>query len=186
MDLETASAFLAERAAADLIWEFPVTRPTPVPDECDLAATGVIVMRKLWDLSPVDPSSFDPTEPPGRPLAPPQPTTAPTIQALTDLVVGSTLISTTGTWTGSPTYTRQWRRNATNIGGGTGTSHVLVANDVGANITCNVTATNAAGGVTATSNALGPILDVPPLDPEGEGDGESAQPHRTTRQRRAT
>jgi hypothetical protein len=183
-DLETARAALAEERAR-LVFEFEVTRPTPTPPECDLAAAGVIAIPKDWDLSPVDESSFDPFEPPGRPLAPPQPTTAPTIMALTDLVVGSTLVSTTGAWTGNPTYTRQWRRGATNIGGGTGPQHVLVANDIGANITCNVTATNAAGAVTATSNALGPILDVPPLDPEG-GDGESAQPHRTTRQRRAT
>jgi hypothetical protein len=179
MDLETASAFLAERAAADLNWEFPVTRPTPNPAECDLAAAGVIARPKEWDLSPVDPSSFDPTEPPGRPLAPPEPTTAPTIMALTDLVVGSTLVSTTGAWTGNPTYTRQWRRGATNIGGGTGPQHVLVANDIGANITCNVTATNAAGAITATSNALGPILDVPGEDPEG------GQPeHQPSRRRR--
>jgi hypothetical protein len=180
-DLETARAALAEERAR-LVFEFEVTRPTPTPPECDLAAAGVIAIPKDWDLSPVDESSFDPFEPPGRPLAPPSPTVAPTIQALTDLVVGSTLISTTGTWTGSPTYTRQWRRNATNIGGGTGTSHVLVANDVGANITCNVTATNAAGGVTATSNALGPILDASSgEDPESGGGQPEHQPSRRRR-----
>jgi hypothetical protein len=30
-------------------------------------AAGELVMLKQWDLSPVDPASFDPTEPPGRP-----------------------------------------------------------------------------------------------------------------------
>ena len=65
-ELAMARALSAKNRAA-LDWEFPVTRPTPTPDECDLAAANVIVMKKLWDLSPVDPASFDPTEPPGRP-----------------------------------------------------------------------------------------------------------------------
>jgi hypothetical protein len=172
-DLETARSFLAEERAR-LVFEFEVTRPTPTPPECDLAAAGVIAMPKDWDLSPVDESSFDPTEPPGRPIGPPVPTTAPAVQALTDLVVGSQLVTTNGVWTGSPTYTRQWRRGATNIGGGTGPSHTLVAADVGQMISCNVTATNAAGSVTASSNSLGPILAANGADPED--DGETVQP----------
>jgi len=35
-------------------------------------AGGELTMLKRWDLSPVDPSSFDPTEPPGRPEEPAQ------------------------------------------------------------------------------------------------------------------
>jgi hypothetical protein len=68
-DLETTRAFLAKKRAVAQrqAWEFAVTRPTPTPPECNAAAAGVIVMQKQWDRSPVDPSSFDPTEPPGRP-----------------------------------------------------------------------------------------------------------------------
>jgi hypothetical protein len=166
----------AEERRLRQIGEFETTLPTPNVDECDRAALGEIVLIKQWDLAPIDPQSFDPFEPPGRPeapVAPPEPTAAPVITALTDLVVGSQLVSTTGSWTGSPTYARQWRRGATNIGGGTGTGHVLVAADVGQMITCNVTATNAGGSVTATSNALGPITATG-SDPED--DGETVHP----------
>lgn len=52
---------------AEVRAEFAVTRPTPSQDECDRAADGEVVPLKQWDLSPVDQSSFDPTEPPGRP-----------------------------------------------------------------------------------------------------------------------
>jgi hypothetical protein len=68
-DLETTRAFLAKKRAVTQrqAWEFVVTRPTPTPPESNAAAAGIIIMQKQWDLSPVDPSSFDPTEPPGRP-----------------------------------------------------------------------------------------------------------------------
>jgi hypothetical protein len=176
-DLKTARAFLTEERPS-LVGEFEVTRPTPNPDECDRAAAGEIVMPKVWDLSPVDPASFDPTEPPGRPegpVEPPSATSPPTITAVGGLAVGNTLTSTTGMWTGSPTLARQWRRGATNIGGATATTYNLLAADVDLMITCNVTGTNAGGSATATSNALGPIIaagsdpeDEPPDDPAGE------------------
>ena len=149
MDLETARAALAEERAR-LVFEFEVTRPTPTPPECDLAAAGVIAIPKDWDLSPVDESSFDPFEPPGRPLAPPQPTTAPTIMALTDLVVGSTLVSTTGTWTGNPTYTCDVQMMGDdgdhNTGGLVGTAARL---------------TNAIPAVCAAPAGLLSVLDLP-------------------------
>jgi|HubBroStandDraft_6_1064221.scaffolds.fasta_scaffold277712_2 hypothetical protein len=68
-DLETTRTFIAKRRAVAQrqAWEFTVTRPTPTTAESNAAAAGIIVMQKQWDLSPVDPSSFDPTEPPGRP-----------------------------------------------------------------------------------------------------------------------
>ena len=73
MDVTKARAFLAERRrqAEELrhrrAGEFETTRPTPSQEECDLMAQGTMTMLKVWDLSPVDPFSFDPTEPPGRP-----------------------------------------------------------------------------------------------------------------------
>ena len=77
--------------------------------------------------------------------------------------VGSTLTTTNGTWTGTPTitYAYQWQRGGSNIGGATGNTYALVTADAGANITCTVTATNAAGNTSATSAAVGPVLGVP-------------------------
>lgn len=76
--------------------------------------------------------------------------------------VGQTLTVTNGTWTGepAPTFTRQWKRGATNIGTG-GTTYVLVAADAGQVITCVVTATNTEGSANATSNATAAVTQTP-------------------------
>ena len=81
-------------------------------------------------------------------------TLAPVISGTTTL--GSTLSSTTGTFTGNPTptYAYQWRRNAVNITSATGSTYVLVSADSAAAITCVVTATNALGNSSATSNTI--------------------------------
>ncbi len=57
---------------AQQVGEFPTTRPTPQQAENDLlgATPGAITMIKIWDLAPIDQSSFDPFEPPGRPAGP--------------------------------------------------------------------------------------------------------------------
>ena len=70
-------------------------------------------------------------------------------------VVGQTLTSTTGTWSGipTPTYSYQWKRGITNIGTNAST-YILVSADAGQSITCVVTATNGGGSVNATSNVL--------------------------------
>lgn len=73
------------------------------------------------------------------------------------LAHGSTLTSTTGTWSGSPTYTYQWMSGANAIAGATSSTYVTQASDVGNMITCVVTASNTGGAPSATSNALGPI-----------------------------
>jgi len=100
---------------------------------------------------------------------PPVNTVLPAITPLTDLVVGSTLAMTTGTWTGaSPfTYARVWLRDGSPIAGATAASYITVAADVGALISGTVTARDSNGLETsAGALAVGPILDVPPLDPE--------------------
>lgn len=83
-------------------------------------------------------------------------TVAPVISGSTSL--GSTLSCTTGTWAGTPntfTYSYQWKRNGTNIGGATSSTYVTVVGDSTANITCVVTASNGvAPDGTATSNTL--------------------------------
>lgn len=88
------------------------------------------------------------------PVLPPSNTMAPVISGTQ--VVGSSLSSTTGTWTGTApiTYTYQWYRGVTLISGATSSSYTLVQADAGnaSNITCQVTATNGGGSATATSN----------------------------------
>ena len=92
---------------------------------------------------------------------------APVISGTTTL--GSTLTSTTGTWSNNPaTYSYQWYRGASLIGGATSSTYVTVLADSTANITCVVTATNVAGSANATSNALtmdnyAPVNTVAPV-----------------------
>jgi hypothetical protein len=87
------------------------------------------------------------------PLAPPDNTAAPVASGTG--VVGNVLSVTTGTWTNSPTaYTYQWLRGAANIPGANGSGYMLQAADSGTSVSCRVTAINAAGEASATSNAI--------------------------------
>ena len=85
---------------------------------------------------------------------PPANTVAPVISGSTSL--GSVLTSTTGTWTGDApiTYSYQWKRNGIDIGGATSSTYTIVVADSAANLTCQVTATNAAGFASAVSNTI--------------------------------
>jgi hypothetical protein len=68
------------------------------------------------------------------------------------VIVGDTLVCTSGVWTNSPTsYTYQWQRNGSNISGATTNSYTLVSADIGLTVDCQVTATNNAGNVTVES-----------------------------------
>ena len=73
---------------------------------------------------------------------------------------GQTLTCSTGTWSGSPTYTYQWKRNGSNIGSATNSTYVLVTADVGQSIKCTVTATNFIGSANADSNTVTPTSSV--------------------------
>jgi hypothetical protein len=73
---------------------------------------------------------------------------------------GQTLTCSTGTWSGSPTYTYQWKRNGSNIGSATNSTYLLVTADVGQSILCTVTATNALGSSNANSNTVTPTSSV--------------------------
>lgn len=64
---------------------------------------------------------------------------------------GQTLTSSSGTWTKSPTFAYQWNRSGVAIAGATASTRVLDANDVGATMTCTVTATNAGVPTSAIS-----------------------------------
>ena len=77
--------------------------------------------------------------------------------------VGSTLTSTTGTWTGSPTFSYQWQRDVagngvfTTITGATSTTYGLQPADSGNKVRSVVTGTNAGGFASANSTATGLI-----------------------------
>ncbi len=77
-------------------------------------------------------------------------------------VVGQKLTGVRGSWSGAPTsYTQQWYRDGTLIGGATQLDYILVAADEGTDITFKVVATNAVGSSAAIESAA-----VGPIDPE--------------------
>lgn len=65
------------------------------------------------------------------------------------------LTTTDGTWDGSPSgYTYQWQNAGVDIGGATSNTYTLTTGDIGDNITCIVTATNAFGSTPQVSNTI--------------------------------
>lgn len=82
--------------------------------------------------------------------------TAPVISGST--LVGSTLTTTDGTWTGSGTITfsYKWLRNGVAISGATSNTYTTILADSGENIQCEVTATNGIGPSIKTSNTIVP------------------------------
>ncbi len=94
--------------------------------------------------------------------------------------VGSTLSSTTGTWSNSPTsYGYQWRdcdssgASCSNIGGANGSSYVLAASDVSHTVDVVVTATNAGGSGSASSAATAVVSQSGGGGGGGGGGGSS-------------
>jgi hypothetical protein len=87
---------------------------------------------------------------------PPVNVSMPTISG--SLPHGNVLTSTQGTWQNSPTsYAYQWQRNGVSIAGANASTYTTTTADQTYMITCAVTATNAGGSSTSTSNMLGPI-----------------------------
>lgn len=72
--------------------------------------------------------------------------------------VGQTLTATNGTWSGAPTYARQWRAAGVAISGATSTTYNPAVGDIGKTITVVVTATNDKGSVSATSAATAAVI----------------------------
>lgn len=87
---------------------------------------------------------------------PPVNVAIPTITGTT--TIGSTLTSSTGTWSGEApiTYAYQWKRAGSDISGATSSTYTLVSADLNQNITVTVTATNVNGSASATSVAVLP------------------------------
>jgi hypothetical protein len=100
----------------------------------------------------------------------PSNTVLPVISGTTQ--VGSTLSTTNGTWTGSPTgYTYQWKRAGANISGATSSTYLLASADNGTVITVTVTATNASGSSSATSAGVGPVTSPTTWNPADKTGG---------------
>jgi hypothetical protein len=106
-----------------------------------LAAHEIVVAGKMSAAGPAKPTN----------TAPPTITGSPE--------TGATLTANEGTWTGTPTFTYKWIANAVPIGGATAKTLVLDSGHQGANITVEVTGTNAGGSTAVTSAAVGPITD---------------------------
>jgi hypothetical protein len=103
------------------------------------------------------------TRPPSAPGTPTS-TEVPVIGG--DPVPGVELTCTEGSWTGSPTsYAHAWLRDGDPIGGATTSSYVVSAEDVGAELSCVVTATNAAGE-SAPAGSVPVVVDDGLPDPE--------------------
>ena len=81
-------------------------------------------------------------------------TVAPAISGTNE--VGEVLTCTSGTWSGGTpiTYAYQWKLDGVNIGGATNNTYTLISADAETDITCVVTATNAEGSNSATSNTV--------------------------------
>jgi hypothetical protein len=81
------------------------------------------------------------------------------------ILVGAVLSTTDGKWNGLKpiTYDYRWRRNNVNISGAIAATYTTVPADIGALISCLVTATNADGSSSSISNQIGPISapDIP-------------------------
>jgi hypothetical protein len=93
-------------------------------------------------------------------VSPPANTAAPVVSS-TSLSVGANGVASTtnGTWTGSPaTYIYQWLRSGSPIFNATNQSYTLAVADETFMLSCRVTAENANGTVTATSNTIGPVV----------------------------
>lgn len=75
--------------------------------------------------------------------------------------VGQTLTCTPGAWVGSPSFSYQWFRNATAIGGATSSTYTLVAADKGTAVQCRAIGANAGGTAVADSESTF-VLASPP------------------------
>jgi hypothetical protein len=113
----------------------------------------------------------------------PSVTSRPTVSGTP--VEGETLTGTRGAWTEDPTgYEYRWRRCAADgsgcedIGGATGQTYDLTADDAAHRIVLRVTASNAVGGTSADSDPTAAVQGLPDdraEDPDDGGDPPAAE-----------
>jgi hypothetical protein len=70
------------------------------------------------------------------------------------VLIGETLTCSSGTWSGSPSFAYQWERDGVEIADATASTYDVTASDIGPQITCVVTATNAGGSASSESAAV--------------------------------
>lgn len=91
---------------------------------------------------------------------PPVNSVAPVITTDGTPTTGDTISCSSGTWSGSPSFEYQWKRNGVAISGATSSNYTLQAADEGESIRCTVSATNPGGTITAESNTITAGADV--------------------------
>jgi surface protein len=130
---------------------------TTQPADIGSAVTCIVAGTNIGGSATATSNSITPTA-----IAPSN-SVAPVISGSTP--VGSTLTTTDGTWTGTPTptFTYQWYRGASSIGGATASTYVTIIADTSLAITCQVTGTNIGGSATATGNSITPTAVVIPF-----------------------
>ncbi len=149
----------------------PATGSTYLPTGSDLGRRVSVAVTATTSAGATTVSSLATT--PVRPPAPVAPVlvTAPALAA--NAPVGTALTVTDGTWTSNPpaTFTYQWQRctsgTCADLVGQTTNSYTPVAGDLGSTLKVIVTATNAAGTLSAPSNAstvvgVAPTVISPP------------------------
>ena len=82
----------------------------------------------------------------------------PTITGTTKTGNTLSVLGTEGTWSGSPTFTYQWTKNGSNIGGATSATYTPTNSDRDAFFGCVVTGTNGSGNANASASTVGPWL----------------------------
>jgi hypothetical protein len=132
--------------------------------EADAGATIIVQETATNGEAASDPVGSSATAPI---LARPAITSPPTVTGTPS--VGQTLNCSPGSWSNSPTeYAYVWRRDFSEpISGVTGNSYVIAASDVGHDISCGITATNAAGSTSA-------FADAGTVEASGGGSGSGA------------
>src|SRR5262249_7890299 len=100
------------------------------------------------------------------PVSPPANIVPPAVTGTAQ--VGQPLTASSGTWSGSPTFTYQWSRcdsagaNCSTLTGAGSTSYTAQPADVGATLEATVTATNSGGATSAASAQTLVVVAAPP------------------------
>jgi hypothetical protein len=93
---------------------------------------------------------------------PPIATANPTVTGST--TVGSVMACSDASWDGAPdqptSYSYAWLRDATPISGAGSSTYTTSQADVGHKLSCEITASNAAGSTTVASASVGPVTAI--------------------------